>query len=261
MSGRRNFRCNIAATSVCRTSVSREWLPVCIGAGREAYPTKTVRYVPKVANQAGARTFVPETDDLRQLVRAAQNCQGCELYRAATQAVLGEGPVSARIVLVGEQPGDREDLAGRPFVGPAGALLDRALADAGIARMDVYVTNAVKHFKFEERGKRRIHKKPSSAEIAACKPWLEAELAIVRPRLIVCLGATAAHSVIGPHHRLLKERGRFFSYPTAEAVTATVHPSAILRSPDPARRQLDYQAFVKDLLAVRERLNRRTKGA
>ncbi len=230
--------------------VSREWLLAC-----------TVRYVPKVGNQPGAKPFVPETGSLEQLLRAAQNCHGCELYRAATQAVLGEGPVPARIMLVGEQPGDREDLAGHPFVGPAGALLDRALADAGIERKDVYVTNAVKHFKFEERGKRRIHKKPSSAQVAACKPWLEAELVIVQPRLIVCLGATAAHSVIGPHHRLLEERGRFFPYPSAEAVTATVHPSAILRSPDPAQRQLDYKAFVKDLIAVRKRLHQKTKGA
>lgn len=166
--------------------------------------------VPKIANQPGARPFVAETGSLEQLQRAAQSCQGCELYRAATQAVLGEGPASAQIVMVGEQPGDREDLAGRPFVGPAGALLDRALADAEIERSEVYITNAVKHFKFEERGKRRIHKKPSSAEIVACKPWLDAELVIVRPRLVVCLGATAARSVIGPHHRLLEERGRFF---------------------------------------------------
>jgi len=169
--------------------------------------------MPKVANQPGAQPFVPKTGSLKQLMRAAQKCQGCELYRAATQAVLGEGPASAPIMLVGEQPGDREDLAGRPFVGPAGGVLDRALADAGIERSEVYLTNAVKHFKFEERGKRRIHKKPSSGEITACKPWLEAELVIVQPRLIVCLGATAARSVIGPHHRLLEERGRFFPYP------------------------------------------------
>lgn len=210
-------------------------------------------YVPKVT-KPGARSFVPETGSLEQLRRAAQKCEGCELYRAATQAVLGEGPNAARIMLVGEQPGDREDLAGRPFVGPAGALLDRALTDAGIERSDVYVTNAVKHFKFEERGKRRIHKKPSATEVAACKPWLEAELAIVQPRLIVCLGATAARSVIGPHHRLLEERGRFFPYSSADAVTATVHPSAILRAPDAAQRQLDYNAFVRDLIAVRDRL-------
>jgi uracil-DNA glycosylase family protein len=215
----------------------------------------------RLANQPGAKPFVRKTGSLERLQRAAQNCEGCELYRSATQAVLGEGPKSAQIMLVGEQPGDREDLAGRPFVGPAGALLDRALADAGIERSDIYVTNAVKHFKFEERGKRRIHKKPSATEMAACKPWLEAELLIVQPRIVVCLGATAAHSLIGPHHRLLEERGRFFPYPAAEAVTATVHPSAILRAPDPDQRQVDYKAFVKDLIAVRERLHRKAKGA
>lgn len=213
-------------------------------------------YVPKIAKPSGAERFLPKSGSLRQLQRAVQNCEGCELYRAATQAVFGEGPAGARIVIVGEQPGDREDQEGHPFVGPAGKLLDRALADAGIERQDVYVTNAVKHFKFEERGKRRIHKKPSSAEIAACKPWLEAELASMRPRLIVCLGATAARSVIGPQHRLLEERGEFVPHPAAEAVTATVHPSAILRAPDAVQREVDYEAFVKDLTAVRERLNR-----
>jgi len=212
-------------------------------------------------NEPGAKPFIPAGAGLQQLHRAAQKCQGCELYRTATQAVLGEGPVAARVVMVGEQPGDKEDLAGRPFVGPAGALLDRALADAGIQRSDVYLTNAVKHFKFEERGKRRIHKKPSSTEIAACKPWLEAELAIVRPRILVCLGATAARSVIGPKHRLLQQRGQFFPHPWAKAVTATVHPSAILRSPDPSRRHLDYQAFVKDLVAVRKALSHEAQGA
>src|SRR5579863_1120985 len=146
----------------------------------------TVLFMRGTAKEFGAKPFIPAAGTLQQLHRAAQKCQGCELYLTATQAVLGEGPAAARVVMVGEQPGDREDLAGRPFVGPAGALLDRALADAGIERSDVYVTNAVKHFKFEERGKRRIHKKPSSGEIAACRPWLEAELVIVQPRLIVC---------------------------------------------------------------------------
>jgi uracil-DNA glycosylase len=216
--------------------------------------------VPKLTSQPTAKPFVPEGGTLQQLHRAAQQCRGCELYRTATQVVFGEGLASARVVLVGEQPGDREDLAGRPFVGPAGALLDRALDDAGIVRADAYITNAVKHFKFEKRGKRRINKKPSGVEVAACTPWLEAELAIVRPELIVCLGATAAHSVIGSGHRLLEQRGQFFPHPLAEAVTATVHPSAILRSPDPARRR-DYQAFVNDLIAVRERLNCKGKGA
>jgi DNA polymerase len=157
--------------------------------------------------------------------------------------------------MVGEQPGDQEDRAGRPFVGPAGGLLNRALEDAGISRADVYVTNAVKHFKFEERGKRRIHKKPSDSEIAACKPWLWAELANIHPQLIVCLGATAARAVIGKEHRLLKERGHFFPHPMAMGVTATVHPSAILRVPDTESRHLEYAAFVKDLRAVRAKLD------
>jgi DNA polymerase len=185
---------------------------------------------------------------------AVQDCRGCELYRKATQAVLGEGPATARIVMVGEQPGDQEDRAGRPFVGPAGGLLNRALQDAGISRADVYVTNAVKHFKFEERGKRRIHKKPSDSEIAACKPWLWAELANIHPQLIVCLGATAARAVIGKEHRLLKERGHFFPHPMALSVTATVHPSAILRAPDTESRRLEYASFVKDLRAVRAKM-------
>jgi DNA polymerase len=204
----------------------------------------------------GAESFVPPDATLAQLYDAAQHCQGCDLYRHATQAVLGEGPSPARVAMVGEQPGDKEDLAGRPFVGPAGGLLNRALEDAGIARSDVYLTNAVKHFKFEERGKRRIHKKPSQAEIVACKPWLNAELALVRPQVIVCLGATAAHAVIGKEHRLLEERGRFFTHPMAKSVTATVHPSAILRSPDPAERRADYEAFVNDLKAVHQKLGK-----
>jgi DNA polymerase len=158
--------------------------------------------------------------------------------------------------MVGEQPGDQEDLAGRPFVGPAGGLLNRALEEAGIARADVYITNAVKHFKFEERGKRRIHKKPADSEIDACKPWLWAELACVKPELIVCLGATAARAVIGKDHHLLKDRGRFFEHPMAKRVTATVHPSAILRGPDAQRRREDYQAFVKDLKAIRRELHK-----
>ena len=203
----------------------------------------------------GAGMFLPPAvATLPQLHDAVQRCQGCDLYRNATQAVLGDGPSTARIVLVGEQPGDKEDLAGAPFVGPAGNLLDRALAEAGINRADVYITNAVKHFKFEERGKRRIHKKPSETEIVACLPWLEAELAVIRPRIIVCLGATAARAVIGKTHRLLQERGRFFPHPLAASVTATIHPSAILRSPDAAQRLADYGAFLEDLKAVRQRM-------
>jgi uracil-DNA glycosylase len=205
-------------------------------------------------NKPDATPYLPAHPTLPKLRVAAQGCKGCELYRNATQAVLGEGPASARIVMVGEQPGDREDLAGKPFVGPAGGLLDRALKDAGIARSEVYVTNAVKHFKFEERGKRRIHKKPSDTEIGACRPWLWAELSCVRPELIVCLGATAPRAVIGKQHRLLEERGTFFEHPMAKAVTATVHPSAILRAPDRERGRRDYDSFVEDLRAVRKRM-------
>jgi len=209
-----------------------------------------------MVHRLDAAPFVPSNGTLAQLRDAAQRCQGCELYRNATQAVLGEGPATARIVMVGEQPGDREDLTGKPFVGPAGQLLDRALEDAGIRRSDVYITNAVKHFKFEERGKRRIHKKPSDSEIEACKPWLTAEFARIKPKLIVCLGASAARAIIGKQHRLLQERGRFFEHPQARAVTATVHPSAVLRAPDPSRREDDYAAFVHDLKRVREKLER-----
>lgn len=205
-------------------------------------------------NPPGAATFVPQGATLPQLRDAVQICKGCELYKHATQAVLGEGRSTARIVMIGEQPGDKEDLAGKPFVGPAGGLLTRALEDAGIDRSDVYITNAVKHFKFEERGKRRIHKKPSETEIVACRPWLEAELSRIKPEIVVCLGATAAHAVSGKKHRLLQERGRFFEHPAANSVTATVHPSAILRAPTPEQRHDTYEAFVTDLRAVRMKL-------
>jgi DNA polymerase len=208
----------------------------------------------------GAAPFVPPGATLPQLRKAAQECQGCELYRHATQAVLGEGPPNARIVMVGEQPGDKEDLAGKPFVGPAGALLDRALEDAGIDRSEVYITNAVKHFKFEERGKRRLHKKPSESEVAACRPWLDAELARIHPELVICLGATAARAVIGKQHRLMENRGQFFEHPMAKGVTATVHPSAILRAPTPEQRRDAYEAFVKDLKAVRQKLKKVVKA-
>ena len=204
----------------------------------------------------GAEGFVPRDATLEQLWDAAQSCRGCELYRHATQAVLGEGPPTARVVMVGEQPGDKEDMAGHPFVGPAGALLTRALEEAGIDRGDVYITNAVKHFKFEERGKRRIHKKPSDSEIAACKPWLWAELARIRPQIIVCLGTTAARSVIGKQHRLLEQRGNFFDHSMADAVMGTVHPSSILRAVDSEQRHANYAAFLKDLVGVRHKLDK-----
>jgi DNA polymerase len=211
----------------------------------------------KPSEESGASSWVPDGATLPRLAAAAQKCQGCELYKHATQAVLGDGPATSRVVMVGEQPGDREDIEGKPFVGPAGGLLERALGDAGLSRGEVYITNAVKHFKFEERGKRRIHKKPSSQEIAACHPWLEAELAIVRPEIVVCLGSTAARAVFGRPQELLKNRGKVYEVPNVGAVTMTVHPSSVLRSPDPTRRNEDYQAFVRDLRAVRTWLVRR----
>jgi uracil-DNA glycosylase len=197
-----------------------------------------------------AAEFIPEHPTLHKLRESEQKCRGCDLYACASQAVSGEGPASAQIVLVGEQPGDEEDRRGHPFVGPAGKLLDRALAEAEIDRSLVYITNAVKHFKFEERGKRRLHKKPNALEIKACRPWLEAEIKLIKPLIIVCLGATAAQSIFGSAYRVTKERGIFVQNSWAPHVTSTVHPSAILRAPDEERRQVEYQKFVDDLKKV-----------
>ena len=197
-----------------------------------------------------AAEFVPERPTLPRLRAAAAGCTGCDLYKRATQTVFGEGLVRARVMLVGEQPGNDEDLAGRPFVGPAGRILDRALADAGIDRSDTYVTNAVKHFKWEPRGKRRIHAKPSAAEIGACRAWLEAEIELVQPRVIVCLGATAAQALLGPRFRVTQERGRFVTSALAPYVLATVHPSAVLRAPDDETRHRETQRFTDDLKVV-----------
>jgi len=199
----------------------------------------------------GAAEFLPAKKTLPTLREAVQDCRGCDLYRYATQAVAGEGPGSAAIVFIGEQPGDTEDHQGRPFVGPAGRLFDRALEEAGIDRSRVYVTNAVKHFKFEQRGKRRIHKKPSVSEMRACQPWLEAEIAAIKPEIIVCLGATAAQSVFGSDYRVTKERGKFAKHPWAPHATSTVHPSAILRAPD-EQRAAECQLFVDDLRKVKK---------
>jgi uracil-DNA glycosylase family protein len=179
---------------------------------------------------------------------AVQSCQGCELFRHATQAVFGEGPRDSKLVMIGEQPGDEEDRKGRPFVGPAGRLLSKAIVEAGLDRERIYVTNAVKHFKFEERGKRRIHAKPSLAEVAACKPWLEAELDALAPEIVVCLGATAAQSLLGPAFRISRQRGQFFPHPRAKQVVATIHPSAILRVPE--RYEEEYELFVRDLRLI-----------
>lgn len=178
---------------------------------------------------------------------AAQDCTACHLYKHATQTVFGEGPQKTPIMLVGEQPGDYEDVAGKPFVGPAGKIMDRALEEAGIDRKKVYVTNVVKHFKWEPRGKRRIHKKPNSREVAACRPWLEAELRIVRPKLLVVLGSTAGQAIFGPSFRVTRERGRVLSSKLAPRVVATVHPSSLLRQPDEGSRDREYARFVSDL--------------
>jgi len=192
----------------------------------------------------------PDKSSLDEVGIASRQCTACHLYRRATQTVFGEGSQGAAIMLVGEQPGDYEDVAGRPFVGPAGKIMDQALEEAGIDRTKVYVTNAVKHFKWEPRGKRRIHQKPNAREIAACRPWLEAEVRLVKPKLLVCLGATAAHAVFGPSFRVTRERGKVLSSKLAPHVLATVHPSSLLRQPDEESRQREYKRFTTDLRAA-----------
>ena len=199
-------------------------------------------------------SFLPARLTLPALARAAAGCRGCGLYLNATQTVFGEGPAPARAVLLGEQPGDAEDKQGRPFVGPAGRLLDKALEEAGLPRESVYVTNAVKHFSFEPRGKARIHKKPRASEVRACRPWLEAELAVTRPAVLVLLGATAAQAVFGPAFRVSRERGKLLTSTLARVVIATAHPSSILRAPDTAAREEAYRALVADLRVAAEQL-------
>ena len=196
-----------------------------------------------------AADFLPPRLTLPALREAVQSCRGCQLYKNATQAVFGEGTRNAAVMLVGEQPGDQEDKAGRPFVGPAGKLLDRSLEEAGIDRRAAYVTNAVKHFKWEARGKRRIHAKPSWSEVAACRPWLEAELAVVKPKVLVLLGAVAAQRLLGKQFRVTKQRGELVDSPLAPYVTATIHPSAILRG-EPADRERELAGLVADLRKV-----------
>lgn len=199
-----------------------------------------------------AAPLIPEHPTLNRLRAAAAGCKACDLWKTGTQTVFGEGKAKAVIMLIGEQPGDKEDLAGRPFVGPAGALLDASLEEAGIDRKTVYVTNVVKHFKWEPRGKRRIHKKPNGAEITACRPWLESEITLVQPRAIVCLGSTAAQAVISPKFKVTQQRGIFVPSELAEYVTATVHPSSILRAPTGETRRTERARFVEDLRKVRE---------
>jgi DNA polymerase len=205
--------------------------------------------VTRAAATGSAADFLPERLTLPALREAAAGCRGCHLWQVGTQTVFGEGARGASTVFVGEQPGDQEDRAGRPFVGPAGRLFDEALEEAGIDRTAVYVTNAVKHFKWQARGKRRIHQKPNAAETAACRPWLEAELAVVKPRVLVLLGATAAQSLLGRQFRVTQHRGELLESDLAEAVTATVHPSSILRG-EPEERETNFSAFVDDLRVI-----------
>ena len=200
------------------------------------------------------RGLIPAEADLEELRSVAAGCTGCDLYRLGTQTVFGEGARSAEVMLVGEQPGDQEDRQGRPFVGPAGRLLDEALEAAGIDRRRAYVTNIVKHFKWEARGKRRIHKKPNLGEIRACTPWLEAEIDVVRPRALVCLGATAAQGLLGRDFKVSRRRGELVASELAPIVMATVHPSSILRGPEEERREA-LEAFVADLSAVARALS------
>ncbi|HYI22493.1 MAG TPA: UdgX family uracil-DNA binding protein [Candidatus Limnocylindrales bacterium] len=208
-----------------------------------------------------ARDFMPAHPTLTQMREAVQHCQGCGLYAFASQAVFGEGPAHASLMLVGEQPGDREDVAGEPFVGPAGQLLDRALAAAGIDRKTIYVTNIVKHFKWKRTAaaagtatKRRLHDKPNSYEVKACQPWLEAEIARVKPMIVVCLGSTAAQGLMGASFRVTQQRGEFFPTDSGHLITATVHPSSILRATDHATRERELTAFINDLERIGDRL-------
>jgi DNA polymerase len=197
-----------------------------------------------------AAPLVPPRPTLATLREAAAACRACDLWQRGTQTVFGEGPRRAAVMFVGEQPGNDEDLVGRPFVGPAGKLFDRALAEAGIDRAQAYVTNVVKHFKWEPRGKRRIHARPNALEITACYPWLEAEIAVVEPRVLVCLGATASQALLGRSFRVSRQRGEFVPSSLAPRVTATVHPSSILRAPDEQARRQETDRFIADLRRV-----------
>lgn len=214
------------------------------------------RFVPKKPAVRGRGTLgdasplIPERPTLEKLRAAAAGCTACPLWKCGTQTVFGEGSKHAKVIFIGEQPGNDEDLAGKPFVGPAGKLLDRAMEEADINRDDVYVTNVVKHFKWEPKGKRRIHKKPNGREIAACRPWLDAEIDLLQPEVVVCLGASAAQTLLGKGFRVSVQRGEFVDSPLAKHVTATVHPSSILRAPDDETRREEMKRFVVDLKKV-----------
>src|SRR5258706_5778794 len=200
--------------------------------------------------QDAAEEFFPSRKSLEAFRDAAADCKACDLWKRGTQTVFGEGSRRAEVFFVGEQPGNEEDLSGHPFVGPAGRLLNEALAEAGIDRAHIYVTNVVKHCKWEPRGKRRIHKKPNMREIAACRPWLEVEISLVKPKVIVCLGATAAQALLGPQFKVTKQRGQFIESTLAPYIMATVHPSSILRAPDDETRQDEKRKFIDDLKKV-----------
>jgi uracil-DNA glycosylase family protein len=205
--------------------------------------------MPRIAQQTAA-PLIPSRPTVEKLRVVAAGCKACHLWKFGTQTVFGEGSSHAKVLFVGEQPGDKEDLEGRPFVGPAGKILDKGLEAAGIDRTEVYVTNAVKHFKWEPRGKRRIHKKPNQLEMTACRPWLEAEISVIKPEVVVCLGATAAQSLLGSSFKVTQRRGELIPHSLAPYITATVHPSSILRAPDEDRRRQEMELFIKDLRKV-----------
>lgn len=205
---------------------------------------------PPKSDKPEGNPFVPRTTNLKRLQQAAKDCKNCDLWERGTQTVFGEGQPASKVMLIGEQPGNEEDLQGRPFIGPAGRLLDKLLVEAGVDRKKVYVTNAVKHFKWEPRGKRRIHKKPNSVEIAACRPWLEAEIASIHPKVVVCLGVTAAQALLGRDFRVTQHRGELLESPLAPHVMATVHPSSILRAPDEETRHEEMRRFVEDMRKI-----------
>ena len=212
------------------------------------------------ALQRSAAEFLPETLDYSSLAAASRKCEGCDLYKNATQTVFGEGDVTSRVMIVGEVPGDEEDLGGHPFVGPAGRLMENAFDVVGIDRTKIYLTNAVKHFKWKPRGKRRIHEKPRISEIMACDPWLRSELNLVQPNVLVALGATAAQSLFGKDFRVTLMRGKWLDSPLADKAIATIHPSAILRTPDDLREQA-YQDFVKDLTLIAKEIGGASENA
>src|SRR5438105_11998340 len=218
----------------------------CVHGCNDSLLSRTIDSMSKNEPETSAADFFPKRKSLKAFRDAAADCKGCDLWERGTQTVFGEGARHAQVLFVGEQPGNEEDLTGRPFVGPAGRLFDDALVEAGIDRTDTYVTNVVKHFKWEPRGKRRIHKKPNAREIAACRPWLQAELEVIQPKVLVCLGATAAQALLGRDFKVSKQRGELVSSPLAPKVMATVHPSSILRAPDDETRHEDKRKFIDE---------------